>query len=236
MAMLQEQQIQLQQQLALATSGSAALPQPQSARWQESSSGNSAPQSPGHSADDGNEIPADLAIRRRHAKREYSKAYRQQQKTQVTAMEEQLNAAKAALQFLQRMHEQLQVEHAKLMSRNTDSNPLNAGSQELESTVEQLRAELQLQKDLAAAREGMVRKLLALFGTSDPAQTIEEAVAAALAAPSPVPTHCEHSTKSKSCADISMKSSDSVKSGSGCAAGTSASTRLLGRQTRSSSS
>jgi hypothetical protein len=227
MAMLQQQQIQLQQQLAAATGGSSVHQWAPTASGQEISSATSAPQSPGNSADDGNESSAELVIRRKHAKREYSKAYRQQQKSQVAAMEEQLNTAKAGLQFLQRMHEQLQVEHAKLISRKP-ADTTDSGVQELEAAVEQLRAELQLQKDLSAARESMVRKLLALFGMTDPAQTIEEAVAAALAAPMPAP---RGEAKSKSCVDISMRSTDSVKSGSGCS-GSVASTKF-GRQTRS---
>jgi hypothetical protein len=227
MAMLQQQQLQLQQQLAAATGGSSVHQWAPTACGQEISSATSAPQSPGNSADDGNESSAELVIRRKHAKREYSKAYRQQQKSQVAAMEEQLNTAKAALQFLQRTHEQLQVEHAKLISRKA-ADTADSGNQELEAAVEQLRAELQLQKDLSAARESMVRKLLALFGMTDPAQTIEEAVAAALAAPMPAP---RGEAKSKSCVDISMRSTDSVKSGSGCS-GSVASTKF-GRQTRS---
>jgi hypothetical protein len=230
MAMLQQQQLQLQQQLAAATGGSSVHLWAPPVCGQESSSATSAPQSPGNSADDGNESSAELVIRRKHAKREYSKAYRQQQKSQVAAMEEQLNTAKAALQFLQKTHEQLQVEHAKLISRKA-ADTADSGNQELEAAVEQLRAELQLQKDISAARESMVRKLLALFGMTDPAQTIEEAVAAALAAPMPAP---KGETKSKSCVDISMRSTDSVKSGSGCSSGSVASTKSVGRQTRSS--
>jgi len=227
MAMLQQQQLQLQQQLAAATGGSSVHQWAPTACGQEISSATSAPQSPGNSADDGDESSAELAIRRKHAKREYSKVYRQQQKSQVAAMEEQLNTAKAALQFLQRTHEQLQVEHAKLISRKA-ADTADSGNQELEAAVEQLRAELQLQTDISAARESMVRKLLALFGMTDPAQTIEEAVAAALAAPMPAP---RGEAKSKSCVDISMRSTDSVKSGSGCS-GSVASTKF-GRQTRS---
>jgi hypothetical protein len=230
MAMLQQQQLQLQQQLAAATGGSSVHLWAPPVCGQESSSATSAPQSPGNSADDGNESSAELVIRRKHAKREYSKAYRQQQKSQVAAMEEQLNTAKAGLQFLQRMHEQLQVEHAKLISRKA-ADTADSGNQELEAAVEQLRAELQLQTDISAARESMVRKLLALFGMTDPAQTIEEAVAAALAAPMPAP---RGEAKSKSCVDISMRSTDSVKSGSGCSSGSVASTKSVGRQTRSS--
>jgi hypothetical protein len=202
---LEDQQRQLHQQMAAARSSDSSttststltsvqtplvtpsarkLPLLQPPPLDYLSDSHSAPES----GDDANATPTSLALRRRQAKREYSRAYRVQQKNQAVVLEVQLSQANMALQFLQNMHVQLQVKYNDLVAIQTQRAAGSSGAhlqeQELNSSAEQLRMEneclrrkLQEQTDIAASRESLVRKLLDLGPTIE-AQTLEEAVAA----------------------------------------------------------
>ena len=139
---------------------------------------------PPESSNDANETSTSLALRRRQAKREYSKAYRVQQKNQVSTLEVQLSQANMALQFLQNMHAQLQVKYTELVDSQHETQATRHGDthfQELRSTVKQLRTENELlrtklqeaQTDLAASHDSLVRKLLLKFGPINEAHTLE---------------------------------------------------------------
>jgi len=200
---LEDQQRQLHQQMAAARSCSSSIaPASSSSSTEITFSSDSAPpvrrqelgDSSSSSYSDSNSPPAEsgddsvetLALRRRLAKREYSKAYRVQQKGQVAVLEVQLSQANMALQLLQNMYVQLEIKYNELVDRQretTAARPSDAQRQETNSAVEQLRMEneslrkkLQAQVDLGASRDGLVRQLLVQFGPINEAQTVEEGV------------------------------------------------------------
>jgi hypothetical protein len=180
--------------------------------------------------------PSDRVVRRREQKKAYSQQYRVQQKSYVGQLEDELNQTKTALQFLQNVHIQLQVQHAQLSQQNSKREEtagappgMVAELHELRATVEEMRKELQAQRELTGSREGMVRKMLALFGpvaaVTDSAPTIEEAVAAALAVQLAEPVMSTGSRVSDG--------DQSMKSNADCSAGSAASRRSSwGRQCR----
>ena len=214
------------------------------ARQASSSSGDctgddSAPASPSRqeASSSRRSAPSDRVVRRREQKKAYSQQYRVQQKSYVGQLEDELNQTKTALQFLQNVHIQLQVQHAQLSQQNSKREEtagapagMVAELHALRATVEEMRKELQAQRELTGSREGMVRKMLALFGpvaaVTDSAPTIEEAVAAALAVQMAEPVMSTGSRVSDG--DQSMKSI------ADCSAGSAASRRSSwGRQCRS---
>jgi hypothetical protein len=253
LAILQQQQVQMQQQMA------AAMAQQQVAQQQQQqlattsgqgAPGSSEPASPEQQGEDDGGGAPDRITRRRQQKREYSRSYRVQQKSYVGQLEGELSQTKLALQFLQNVHLQLQVQHAQLAQSQQQQQQQQAEGQQpspdveaLKTTVDELRKELQSQKEKVGSREAMIHKMLNLFNpnvkTSE-LSSIEEAVAAALAAPFPVvikKEKIEASNKSGTgTADFSMKSNadQSMKSNPDCSGSSVGSRRSSwGRQCRS---
>jgi hypothetical protein len=186
LANLHEQQMQLRQRIAAAVA----------------SSGSTSPlDSPNQTSDVSSPglLSRDLTALRRQAKRAYSKAYRIQQKSQVSVLEEQLNETKMMLQAMYSAHVQLRIQHAQLVNSggknalvssgdsactstgDDDNRPVAVSNDELRSRVEKLRREYQAQKEVADSRENLVRQLLTSIGSFDAAHTVDELVAAALA-------------------------------------------------------
>jgi hypothetical protein len=236
----QQKKPQAKPKKAAAGSATAAVCK---ARQASSSSGDctgddSAPASPPRqeASSSRRSAPSDRVVRRRAQKKAYSQQYRVQQKSYVGQLEDELNQTKTALQFLQNVHIQLQVQHAQLSQQNSKREEtagappgMVAELHELRATVEEMRKELQAQRELTGSREGMVRKMLALFGpvaaVTDSAPTIEEAVAAALAVQLAEPVMSTGSRVSDG--------DQSMKSNADCSAGSAASRRSSwGRQCR----
>jgi hypothetical protein len=236
----QQKKPQAKPKKAAAVSATAAVCK---ARQASSSSGDctgddSAPASPPRqeASSSRRSAPSDRVVRRREQKKAYSQQYRVQQKSYVGQLEDELNQTKTALQFLQNVHIQLQVQHAQLSQQNSKREEtagappgMVAELHELRATVEEMRKELQAQRELTGSREGMVRKMLALFGpvaaVTDSAPTIEEAVAAALAVQLAEPVMSTGSRVSDG--------DQSMKSNADCSAGSAASRRSSwGRQCR----
>jgi hypothetical protein len=249
LAILQQQQAQMQQQMV------AAMQQQQMAQQQHATtSGQSEPASPENQGEDDGGGAPDRITRRRQQKREYSRSYRVQQKSYVGQLEGELGQTKLALQFLQNVHLQLQVQHAQLaqsqqqqqqQQQQAEGQQPSPDVEVLKATVDELRNEVQSQKDKVNSREAMIHKMLNLFNpnvkTSE-LSSIEEAVAAALAAPFPVvikKEKVEASNKSGSAGgpgDFSMKSNadQSMKSNPDCSGSSVGSRRSSwGRQCRS---